>query len=75
MGFSGFFIAQPLVVRLNFGAFDQIARLIELHVQFDFRHAEKFSIEFDQDVARLITTNLVLCTIVTRAYFTNKIEL
>ena len=38
------------------GAFDKIARSIELQVRFDFRRREK-------DVARLITANLVLLVI------------
>ena len=43
----------------EFGAFDKIARSMELHVRFDFRCKREFSIEFE-DVARLITANLVL---------------
>ena len=51
--FLWFSLLQPLAVRSNW------ARSIKSHVLFVFRRREKFSIEFE-DVARLITANLVL---------------
>ena len=56
--FFRFSLLQPSGGSIEMGAFDTIARSIELHFRFDFRRRIGF-----EDVARLITADLVLLVV------------
>ena len=57
-GFPIFF-AATVGGSIELGAFDKIARSIELHVRFYFRRRDNSAFHEFEDVARLIAANLV----------------